>query len=259
MGQLLLLPDPRPLDERLGPDFFRAAPRTPGVYLMRDAADRILYVGKAKDLRQRLNHYRVANPDRMPRRHLRLVRDVTRIEFKLCETEAHALEHEAYLLRTIRPKFNRAGTWPGKPRFVVWQTTGDTLHLSVVETPSPTWRRFGPLGANAIHLHQIISRLLWLAANPTRSVHELPTGWVRGKFMENTAITCPEDLPGTINALESLFWSEAPAFVPWLEAKLINRINAFERNVITDQLTELADFAAKIAKRKGCRQQLWLL
>ena len=59
MAQLLLFPDPQPLVERLGRDFFRQAPE---VYLMRDAADTVLYVGKAKSLRQRLANYRVANP-----------------------------------------------------------------------------------------------------------------------------------------------------------------------------------------------------
>ena len=68
MKQLLLLPDPRPLVERLGPDFFTKAPQRPGVYVMRDAADRVLYVGKAKNLRKRLGSYRVANPDRLRRR-----------------------------------------------------------------------------------------------------------------------------------------------------------------------------------------------
>jgi excinuclease ABC subunit C len=76
MGQMLLLPDPRPLDRRLGGKFFRKVPRRPGVYLMKDAQDKIVYVGKAKDLKQRLNNYRVANPDRMPRRHLKLVNEV---------------------------------------------------------------------------------------------------------------------------------------------------------------------------------------
>lgn len=259
MAQLLLLPDPRPLDQQLGPDFFRTAPRHPGVYLMRDAAGQTLYVGKAKDLRQRLNNYRVANPDRMPRRHLRLVRDVTRIDLQLCETEVHALEQEAHLLRHLRPKYNRAGTWPGKPRFLVWQTTAGTLQLSVVEAPGSTWRRYGPLGSSALHLHQIISRLLWLAANPARPLNELPTGWIRGEFMSTTAISCPDGLPNLVAALESLFWSEATTFITWLEARLITRTSAFERAVITHQLTELADFAAQISKRKGHRQQLWLL
>ena len=47
MTQMLLFPDPRPLVERLGAEFFRQAPERPGVYLMRDAADTVLYVGKA--------------------------------------------------------------------------------------------------------------------------------------------------------------------------------------------------------------------
>src|SRR5208282_3996019 len=99
MGQTLLFPDPKPLDQRLGKKFFRRAPRRPGVYLMKDANGRVLYVGKAKDLKQRLNHYRVANPDRMARRHLRMVREVANIELQFCPNEAAALKHESRLLR----------------------------------------------------------------------------------------------------------------------------------------------------------------
>lgn len=63
-AQLLLLPDPQPLVERLGRDFFRRLPECPGVYLMRDGTDTVVYVGKAKNLRKRLGSYRTANPDR---------------------------------------------------------------------------------------------------------------------------------------------------------------------------------------------------
>jgi predicted GIY-YIG superfamily endonuclease len=111
MKQLLLFPDPRPLVERLGAGFFRQLPETPGVYLMKGAADAPLYVGKAKNLRVRLRSYRVANPDRMPRRHLRLLRAVERIDIEELPDERAALEREAHLLRTLRPRFNRAGTW----------------------------------------------------------------------------------------------------------------------------------------------------
>ena len=60
--------------ERLGLAFFRQAPEKPGVYLMCDGANTVLYVGKAKNLRKRLASYRVANPDRLPCRHLRCAR-----------------------------------------------------------------------------------------------------------------------------------------------------------------------------------------
>jgi predicted GIY-YIG superfamily endonuclease len=121
MGQLLLIPDPRPLEERLGEGFFHDVPKRAGVYLMREAADKVLYVGKAKNLRQRLQSYRIANPDRMPRRHLRMLRQVARIEFEFCPGESAALERESELLRSLKPRFNRAGVWPGKTTFLVWR------------------------------------------------------------------------------------------------------------------------------------------
>jgi len=79
---MLLFADPPPLVERLGREFFRQAPKGAGVYLMRDAAGAVLYVGKAKNLRQRLASYRVANPDRLARQQLRLLRAVARIELE---------------------------------------------------------------------------------------------------------------------------------------------------------------------------------
>jgi predicted GIY-YIG superfamily endonuclease len=128
---MLLWPDPRPLVERLGADFFRQAPQRAGVYLMRDAADTVLYVGKAKNLRQRLRSYRVANPDRMARRHLRLLRAVKRIELRECADEASALASEAELLRSLRPRFNRAGTWPGALWLLLWRVSGEGLEVAV--------------------------------------------------------------------------------------------------------------------------------
>jgi len=88
--QSLLLPDPRPLEDTLGRDFFRQAPTAPGVYLMRDAQDAVVYVGKARNLRQRLGNYRIANPERMPSRQLKLLRVTVRIEVRICPDESAA-------------------------------------------------------------------------------------------------------------------------------------------------------------------------
>src|SRR5208282_4435848 len=159
MRQLLLMPDPRPLDERLGVTFFRHVPKGPGVYLMRDAADRVLYVGKARNLQQRLRNYRIANPDRMPRRHLRLLREVARIEFQVCPGEVAALQRESCLLRSLKPRYNRAGVWPGKTRFFVWRRAEERLELAVADVPETGWERYGPLGASASHLHRTLARL----------------------------------------------------------------------------------------------------
>src|SRR5688572_32829653 len=106
--QSRLFPDPQPLVERLGREFFRQLPETPGVYLMRDSAAEVLYVGKAKNLRKRVCSYRVANPERMPRRTLRLLRLVENIHWEECTDERSALRRETELLLALKPRFNRS-------------------------------------------------------------------------------------------------------------------------------------------------------
>ena len=188
MRQMLLFPDPKPLVERLGVEFFRSAPACPGVYLMRDAADSVLYVGKAKNLRKRLGSYRVANPNRMKRRQLRLLRAVSRIELLACESEDSALARESELLRNLRPKFNRAGTWPGPKRFLLWRIAGAELEIGVGEIAAPGWQAYGPMGSSIITLRDVLARLLWRVAHPEMPVCNMPVGWWHGRFESRAAI-----------------------------------------------------------------------
>lgn len=121
-GQLWLFPPPKPLVERLGKDFFRALPTGPGVYLMCSSEGGILYVGKARNLRKRLASYRSANPERLPRRIIRLLHRVTRIEWDECRTEEAAGNREELLISVLNPRFNGAGkVWPRRasPKFKV--------------------------------------------------------------------------------------------------------------------------------------------
>src|SRR5215831_9743569 len=114
-GQLWLFDPPKPLVERLGEEFFSALPAGPGVYLMCGVSEGVLYVGKAKNLRKRLSSYRVANPERLPRRIIRLLHQVRRIEWDECPTEEAARNREELLICVLTPKFNAAGkVWERK-------------------------------------------------------------------------------------------------------------------------------------------------
>ena len=259
MAQTLLFPDARPLDQRLGRNFFREAPARPGVYLMKDAQDKLLYVGKAKNLRQRLGHYRVANPDRMPSRHLRMVNQVSRIEFQFCPSEAAALQHEAKLIRSLKPKFNRAGVWPGRPKFMVWRMAAERLAITVAETPATGWQRYGPLGGWAVPLQQSLIRLLWLAINPERPLAELPAGWAQGRCMSQAELAGSGSMDEVVAALDGFFWHDASAFTAWLGPKLSPRIHPFERGLIAVDLETLQEFAQKQKPGGSHRQQLALL
>ena len=236
LKQGLLFPDPHPLVERLGRDFFRQLPERPGVYLMRDAHDAVLYVGKAKNLRKRLCSYRVANPDRMPRRHLRLLRAVERIELQVCPDESSALARESELLRTLKPKFNRAGTWPFKPRFLVWRCAGSKFELAVTQTPAPDWRQLGPLGSGAVFLRVVLVRLLWFAAHPERGIAGMPAGWAQGR-MENPAII--QRGAGEEDAhvfVEGLFAGQVDAFSQWVRARMKDGLHPFEKAAVDADL-----------------------
>ncbi len=84
---------------------WRIFPRSPGVYIMGDGRGKVLYVGKAKDLRARLRNYAVPGGDGRPTipHLLARVRDVRCI---VTATEKEALLLENTLIKRHRPPFN---------------------------------------------------------------------------------------------------------------------------------------------------------
>jgi excinuclease ABC subunit C len=80
-------------------------PPESGVYLMRDAGDRILYIGKSKKLRSRVRSY-FRDSQKLSDRIAMMVRQVVEIEFIVTDTEAEALALEANLVKQHQPYFN---------------------------------------------------------------------------------------------------------------------------------------------------------
>ncbi len=80
-------------------------PLEPGVYLMRDKTDQILYIGKSKRLRNRVRSYFRQPATLGPRLEL-MVYQVADIEFIVTDTEAEALALEANLIKQHQPHFN---------------------------------------------------------------------------------------------------------------------------------------------------------
>ena len=79
-------------------------PREPGVYLFKRSDDRVLYVGKATDLRSRVRSYFAKNPDRemVPR----LVGESDKVDFIVTQSPAEALVLERELIRSNQPRYN---------------------------------------------------------------------------------------------------------------------------------------------------------
>lgn len=82
-------------------------PRSPGVYIMRDGADRIIYIGKAKNLRDRVASY-YAEPLGYTRKMDGLAEAIATINVEQTGTELEALLLEAQLIRRYQPRYNSA-------------------------------------------------------------------------------------------------------------------------------------------------------
>lgn len=80
-------------------------PHQPGVYRFLDEEDTILYVGKAKNLRNRVANYFTGGKN-LPYKTRVLVRSAKKLEFTIVETEADALLLENTLIKRFQPRYN---------------------------------------------------------------------------------------------------------------------------------------------------------
>src|SRR2546421_453941 len=98
-------PGAAPLENLPPAEKVKQFPAAPGVYLMKDAEGRVVYVGKAKNLRNRAGHYftKAAAEDHRTADLVPLIADVDYLE---AESEVDALLLEARLVKDIQPRFN---------------------------------------------------------------------------------------------------------------------------------------------------------
>tara|TARA_B100000686_G_C16783760_1_gene973765 strand:+ start:615 stop:2462 length:1848 start_codon:yes stop_codon:yes gene_type:complete len=83
-----------------------ALPNHPGVYLMKDASDNYLYIGKAKNLRTRVRSYFQEKSDDGRQQLKALLQKVVDIDYIVTDTEQEALVLEANQIKSHRPRYN---------------------------------------------------------------------------------------------------------------------------------------------------------
>ncbi len=80
-------------------------PASPGVYLMKDAFGRVIYVGKAANLRSRAGSY-FHETAKLDRRTADMIPQIADVDFLACDSEVDALLTEARLIKDLQPMFN---------------------------------------------------------------------------------------------------------------------------------------------------------
>ncbi|MDQ1658508.1 MAG: excinuclease subunit, partial [Cryptosporangiaceae bacterium] len=94
------MPDPSTYRPAVG-----TIPESPGVYRFRDPRGQVIYVGKAKSLRQRLNSY-FADPAGLHARTYQMVTSAASVDWVVVGTEVEALQLEYSWIKEYDPRFN---------------------------------------------------------------------------------------------------------------------------------------------------------
>lgn len=84
-------------------------PAAPGLYFMKDSKDKVLYIGKAKNLRSRVSSYFQQSANLAESRGPKIVEMIAKavsVDFIETETEVEAMLQEARLIKDIRPAYN---------------------------------------------------------------------------------------------------------------------------------------------------------
>jgi excinuclease ABC subunit C len=84
--------------------FWKTLPNSPGVYRMLNAAEEVLYVGKARKLKARVSSY--ARGQGHSNRIARMIAETASMEFVVTETETEALLLETNYIKQFKPRFN---------------------------------------------------------------------------------------------------------------------------------------------------------
>src|SRR5919106_655322 len=127
-------------------------PTSPGVYIFEDADEKVIYVGKAKNIRSRVANYFTRSGDGRPKI-AELRERVRQIDFISTTSETEALVLEANLIKRHRPRFN-ASLKDDKSYPYIVVTTGDEYPrvFATRSSHDPRHRYFGPFpSAGSVH------------------------------------------------------------------------------------------------------------
>lgn len=148
-------------------------PQSPGVYTMYNQKGEVLYVGKAKNLNQRLYSYRYSKSKKTQR----LLAHLHRIAVEVCKFEADAVLLENLLIRSLRPPFNRFNKNPETYYYIATNRSGNgrelRLSMKILDDFSKNYGCF----KGHVRVRKgfgALLKLLYLCDEPIRSAHYFP-------------------------------------------------------------------------------------
>jgi hypothetical protein len=125
----------RSFDRKFGAEFLGSLSSSPGVYLVYDQEDVLIYVGKAKNLKRRLSQYRNNLRRKKNRRMRGIVKEAARIEIQCAETHLEACLTETRLIQRHRPRWNIVGAYSFLYPLIGIRSVNGNLDFCMTSTP----------------------------------------------------------------------------------------------------------------------------
>jgi excinuclease UvrABC nuclease subunit len=111
------------------------APAQPGVYLFLNSDQKVIYVGKSKNLKRRLSQYVHAKRLKKHRKMRKILSEAASVQIETCETELRAELLETRLIQRLRPKWNIAGAFHFMYPMIGIQERQDTFLICYTTQP----------------------------------------------------------------------------------------------------------------------------
>ncbi|MHC4643122.1 MAG: UvrB/UvrC motif-containing protein, partial [Planctomycetota bacterium] len=155
-------------------------PAGPGLYFMKGSADKVLYIGKAINLRARAGSYFQQGSDLATARGpkiIEMINKVKTVDFLETETEVDAMLQEARLIKDIRPPYNTDLADDKTFPYLEITTRDDFPGVYITRKPRPTGSRlFGPFaGAKDLRAVMVILQKIFKFRTCTLNIKEADT------------------------------------------------------------------------------------
>lgn len=236
-------------------------PNNPGVYLFKDKAGRILYVGKAINLKNRVKSY--FNKDLAASRGqmlVEMVNQAARVDFEATDSEIEALILEANLIRRLKPKYNSAGKDDKSASFIKidWSDRYPRIYLvrgKEVDTGSaksdPKSKRqdklFGPyMAAGSMKAALKTIRRIFPYRDCTAAKFQSYSNLGRGCLFHQLG-RCPAPCIKAVSEKE--YRQRVKDVVDFLEGKKVRLIKDIERDMRQASKLESYELAAELRDR----------
>jgi excinuclease ABC subunit C len=254
----------RDFERKFGAEFLESLPGSPGVYLVYDQEDELIYVGKAKNLKRRLSQYRNTMRRKKHRRMRGIVREAARIEIQCTETDFDACLTEVMLIQKHRPHWNIVGAYSFLYPLIGIRSANGNIEFCMTTTPEAVLKEYpGFEFHGAFRSRRITGDAFFALMRLLRFIGHVNPSHRRSRIPRHSYIFSFRRLPSRCAEVWSSFYKgESANAIEELILNLVENTGARRRpSKVQEHLDELQRFwshevltLAKVRKATGCSE-----